>query len=273
MSEIADTDTGDSQDDIKFPLWLYWFFGGVIILACSLLWRYFSLFDGTWGDQELFAQFGDFVGGTLNPVLGFATIALLVWSINVQMRELRLTREEVKETKNEAAMSRKAMQDQVEHLEKEAKLSEIFRLIKEQQLELDELLSTPIENKLEVSRIVLTGKRELPLTYSNFIYNVYCGAALDFETISELTEHFNDQKGLNSLNGQKWFLIQDTALQVGNLIIKYIELSGSKEFGHIYARRSTKLIGHLRALTMFKDFKYLEKCEKSLDVLMYKLSN
>lgn len=273
MSEIADTDTRNSQGDIKFPLWLYWFFGGVIILVGSLLWRYFSLFDGTWGDQTLFAEFGDFVGGTLNPVLGFATIALLVWSINVQMRELRLTREEVAATKNEAAMSRKAMQDQVEHLEKEAKLSEIFRLIKEQQLELDEILSTPIENKFEVSKIVLTGKNELPLTYGNFIYNVYYSSALDSETRAELTDYFNDLQGLNSVNGRKWFLIQDTALQVGNLIIKYIELSGSKEFGHIYARRSTKLIAHLRDLPMFEDFEYLEKCERNLDVLIHKLTN
>jgi uncharacterized membrane protein YciS (DUF1049 family) len=41
---------------------------------------------------------GDLLGGALNPILSFATICLLVWSIQIQLRELADTREELKKT-------------------------------------------------------------------------------------------------------------------------------------------------------------------------------
>lgn len=50
-------------------------------------------------DLEQFAQTGDFFGGFLNPILTFATIALLVWSIRLQMDELKQVSEELRMTK------------------------------------------------------------------------------------------------------------------------------------------------------------------------------
>lgn len=66
-------------------------FFGVLLL-------YFYQFNGSLGDQEMFGQFGDFIGGTLNPFLSFLTIVLLIWSIRLQMSELALTREEMKKS-------------------------------------------------------------------------------------------------------------------------------------------------------------------------------
>ena len=43
-----------------------------------------------------YGQFGDAIGGILNPVFGFFTVCLLVWSIRVQLYELSETRKEVK---------------------------------------------------------------------------------------------------------------------------------------------------------------------------------
>lgn len=42
-------------------------------------------------DQERLGQLGDFLGGTLNPIFGFATVCLLLWSIFIQRKELRET--------------------------------------------------------------------------------------------------------------------------------------------------------------------------------------
>lgn len=39
-------------------------------------------------DQERLGQLGDFLGGTLNPIFGFATVCLLLWSIFIQKKEL-----------------------------------------------------------------------------------------------------------------------------------------------------------------------------------------
>ena len=73
--------------------------GGIvlILLAGGLINFYFDNFLNTYLTQESAAQFGDYLGGILNPILGFATVGLLVWNIHVQLRELKLTRIEMKE--------------------------------------------------------------------------------------------------------------------------------------------------------------------------------
>ncbi|UUA74611.1 hypothetical protein [Cellvibrio sp. QJXJ] len=47
-------------------------------------------------DQERLGQLGDFLGGTLNPIFGFATVCLLLWSVFIQRKELSLTKYELK---------------------------------------------------------------------------------------------------------------------------------------------------------------------------------
>lgn len=47
------------------------------------------------GDTGVWGQFGDFAGGTLNPIFGFLTVMLLVLSIRVQKEELEETRKEL----------------------------------------------------------------------------------------------------------------------------------------------------------------------------------
>lgn len=49
-------------------------------------------------DQERLGQLGDFLGGTLNPIFGFATVCLLLWSVFIQRKELSLTRDELKQS-------------------------------------------------------------------------------------------------------------------------------------------------------------------------------
>ncbi|MGS0496365.1 hypothetical protein ACU8V4_03725 [Pseudoalteromonas mariniglutinosa] len=54
---------------------------------------------------------GDFFGGILNPVFSFATIILLLVSIRVQLKELGLTRNELKLTRIEHSKARKAQEE------------------------------------------------------------------------------------------------------------------------------------------------------------------
>lgn len=72
---------------------------------------YFINFHSGWGNQEQFGQFGDFIGGTLNPFLSFLTIVLLIWSIRIQMYELRLTRREMEKTRIELEKTAKAQSE------------------------------------------------------------------------------------------------------------------------------------------------------------------
>ncbi|PMG80939.1 hypothetical protein BCU84_00335 [Shewanella sp. 10N.286.51.B7] len=92
--------------------------GGLIVIAVFILGLYTALFLGTTVSQETFAQFGDYVGGTLNPILSFATIGLLVWSIRIQLDELR-------ETRHEATQSRQAFENQLKLATDESTLNQI----------------------------------------------------------------------------------------------------------------------------------------------------
>lgn len=70
-----------------------------LLLIFGVLIAYFSNFHGTLHtDQDKWGTFGDFVGGTLNPVLAALAFYWLTSSIRLQIKELRDTREVLQET-------------------------------------------------------------------------------------------------------------------------------------------------------------------------------
>lgn len=87
--------------------------------------------------QESFAQFGDYVGGLVNPVLSFLTILLLIKSIRIQNEELRLTREEMKIANEEARKSADAMLIQSKLIERKEKVTELYLSLDEYKERLD----------------------------------------------------------------------------------------------------------------------------------------
>lgn len=76
---------------------------GLLFVLIFYFWRFGS--SGI-GDQEAFALFGDFMGGVLNPILGFATILILLRSLWLQNEEMQATRKELEDTRNEMILTR-----------------------------------------------------------------------------------------------------------------------------------------------------------------------
>ncbi|MCG3657247.1 putative phage abortive infection protein [Aliarcobacter butzleri] len=74
---------------------------------------------------EHFGQFGDFIGGTLNPILAFLSFMALLYTIKIQMDELKLSREELEATREELKESRIAQQEQSESLKLQNKATTI----------------------------------------------------------------------------------------------------------------------------------------------------
>lgn len=113
------------------------------IILLLTLYMYNFMATGS-ADQGAFAQFGDYIGGVLNPIFGFLTIVLLIYSIRVQAQELRianeelgLAREEMKISNKEARKSSEAMMMQFALMEKRDKIKE------------DEILLLTYKNKLQ----------------------------------------------------------------------------------------------------------------------------
>lgn len=104
-------------------------------------------------DGEKWAQFGDFVGGTANPVLGFLTLVAFVLTLLLQNRqlqvsaiELRLSREELQLTRRELErtakaqeLSEAALRAQAATSERTAELGTLNFLLQTYRLELDSL--------------------------------------------------------------------------------------------------------------------------------------
>lgn len=69
-----------------------------VIAAGIAVWKYRAAF-GTKpsSSQEIWGQFGDFLGGIVNPVVGLVTIVLLILTLRSQQDELREQRAELKE--------------------------------------------------------------------------------------------------------------------------------------------------------------------------------
>ncbi|MFW3411806.1 putative phage abortive infection protein [Aliarcobacter butzleri] len=97
---------------------------------------------------EKFGQFGDFIGGTLNPILAFLSFIALLYTIKIQIDELKLTREELKE-------SRIAQQEQSESLKLQNEATKLqifestfFSLLSETNGLLDDFLMEDEEKKI-----------------------------------------------------------------------------------------------------------------------------
>ncbi|MBY6223549.1 hypothetical protein [Ferrimonas balearica] len=58
-----------------------------------------------WGGPGDFAQFGDYMGGVLNPMLGFLTIVLLVRQLDLQRKEFNVAIEEMKQNQKDTQAS------------------------------------------------------------------------------------------------------------------------------------------------------------------------
>lgn len=203
------------------------------IVACCLLAFYFLNFHGGIGDKGDFGAFGDYFGGVLNPILGFATVGLLVWSLKYQMdelalsrQELALTRQELAETKEETALSRKAMEEQVNHIKNEAKLNELTRLLERSQRKYDALINqtfpiTGVKTNPNTTRVIKD-------SYDSLLNKTLLNAdPVTYEAI--ILASTKDENVINHLN-----ILRRETILISDLALKYYSLNESEEFARAY---------------------------------------
>ncbi len=124
------------------------------IALVFVLWMYFKTFGPTISDkQELWGQFGDYMGGTLNPILAYLSFVALIMTLAIQTRQLDLsreqlrlsraelhaTREELKRTADAQASSAASLHAQVIYAATSAKVSAVSAALRATDDELDRL--------------------------------------------------------------------------------------------------------------------------------------
>ncbi|MDP3586851.1 MAG: putative phage abortive infection protein [Sulfuricurvum sp.] len=111
MSDNKEKNVAKKFEAIESIKWI-----AVILFTITLL-VYFSTFPGTIPeDRGNWGVFGDFMGGTLNPILAFLSLLAIIFTIKIQTEELELTRHELEETRKEMAKSSDAQKEQSEAL-------------------------------------------------------------------------------------------------------------------------------------------------------------
>ena len=211
---------------------LKWLITFLAFVAACLLALYFLNFNGGWGNQGDFGAFGDFLGGVLNPILGFATVGLLIWSLKMQMKELSLsreelalTRQELTETKEETSLSRQAVEAQVAHLKQEAKLNELRSVLGVQLGIINEYLSAPV---------YVTGGNQI--TYRAILNNEHTANARR----RQLNEQFHDGASNPVQNVGRVLEIQ--LLQFAQLSLEYSNESNSQLYALPYLVDAASLL-------------------------------
>lgn len=167
--------------DLKTPDIRRWLFS-LLIAGALVLSVVFGTYIAFFYDHELkidsetWGQFGDFVGGAANPVIGFLSLVAFVLTLLLQNRqlqisvfELRLSRQELELTRHELQraakaqeLSEQALRAQADTAEQTAKLSTYNFLVTSYRAELESLkgqafmASDPRAKRPEVLRNRLT---------------------------------------------------------------------------------------------------------------------
>ena len=103
------------------PNRLLWVLGGAAVAAFLIvLGLYISYFKNlsVTNDSATWGTFGDYLGGTLNPIISFLALIGLLYTIHQQAQEMQATREELKQ----------AAEQQRQQVEQQSRQSEIFNL-------------------------------------------------------------------------------------------------------------------------------------------------
>jgi hypothetical protein len=125
-------------------------------------------------DPERLGQLGDFLGGTLNPIFGFATVCLLLWSVFIQRQELSLTRLEL-------AKSSTALHGQLQQAHNESTRHQLGQLLEQEYNRLESIF---------FERFNATGSEDTPF-YREF---------WAFKTLREIAQADMDDEARIELN-------------------------------------------------------------------------
>lgn len=102
---------------------LNWLLGIAFIILFITLIFYFRHFNGVLSeDNAKWGTFGDFMGGTLNPLFALLSLFAIIYTIRIQTEELELTREEMKK-------SNLSQEEQSQSLQRQTFENTFFKMI------------------------------------------------------------------------------------------------------------------------------------------------
>jgi len=197
---------GKTMNKGNKPNRLLWVLGGAAVAAFLIvLGLYISYFKNlsVTNDSATWGTFGDYLGGTLNPIISFLALIGLLYTIHQQAQEMQATHEELKQ----------AAEQQRQQVEQQSHQSEIFNL---QQFE-STFFSLLEQHNKAIERIdVESIYKELHNIYNNKIDQI---------TTRKPSEELSNKHAIKSIN-QHYEL--KSYFNLLFQILKFISISLSK---------------------------------------------
>lgn len=113
------------------------FGGGIVALLVFVavafgvtVYVYRAQFDGPVSEAPAaWAQFGDYFGGVLNPIVGLAALGALLWTLKLQREELKTSIEELRRTAEAATKQARTAERQAEIMARSALIQGLSGLL------------------------------------------------------------------------------------------------------------------------------------------------
>ncbi|WP_462174342.1 putative phage abortive infection protein [Pseudoalteromonas xiamenensis] len=147
------------------------FFGSVFAIFVVLV-LYLSKFNGGFSNSnEAWGTFGDFFGGTLNPILSFISFIALLVTIFIQSKELELTRKELELTRSEMSRSADAQESSSNYFKEQTELLSKQRLDNSLYSLLDVFLE--LQKKIFETTLNNPDCGQIDLAFRRIVLNIY----------------------------------------------------------------------------------------------------
>lgn len=192
------------------PVWMAVIPLIAVVLAIIVIAAYRLMFGAQFSDrQDQWGQFGDFVGGVLNPMLAFFSILLLLITVRLQLEELQLTREELRK-------SSKALDEQSKAFARQNFESLLFNSIKRLQDFVEAVSVGMLQGKAAMNSAAnflrsnyitsLDIENEKPLVQLNFkeTYDSYNFLAPFFRLLYHLFKLIDEEPNLSQRDRERY---------------------------------------------------------------------
>lgn len=196
----------------KLPHLKYLLYGAIFLFCVTLAFYFYTFHNGFSTDHTEWGTFGDFMGGTLNPIFAIFTLFAIIYTIKIQTEELELSREELKATREEFAKSSQAQQEQ----------SESFK-IQNNSIKLQSFENT----FFQLMNLFLQTREHLTIQIGKL--ESYAGVHFVAE-INDLNEHYTCSELY--LKTGKYFSFE--AIKIYLSILKYMDKSDYENFNKKY---------------------------------------
>jgi hypothetical protein len=232
----------------------------ILLITFSAFYGYFiNVKDGFFpSERSALGQFGDYFGGVLNPIFGFASFLALLVTIIYQAKELKLSRTELELTRNELAHSAIALMNQNKAIELQSfeqtffswldtykKLVTGFFYSDEKKGQIAMLYVWKIHIRKTAGDDINTGNRTTNfnemMTSWNKLYDTQ-EIQLDslFRTIYSIIFWIDSQDDLKLNRAKKWMYISIVRSQLSWIEMAFLYLNGLTDRGAKFKKLAEK---------------------------------